>query len=375
MKIQTAQSFCLPAVLVAAFAVTAVSCSKKSAPPDAPAAVVDKDGKLHVPDASPLRKKLIVKSAESKTTPHPLSVPAAVEADPARTISVLPPATGRVVDVKIALGDRVAKGQPLLTIASADSAQAYADVAKARDAIDLAKKQYERARAVKEAGGQATKDVETAQSLLTQAQAEFDRASSRLTAIGGASGKGGARTVTVSAPIAASVVMLTVAPGQFVNDPNAAMMSLSNVDSVLVTANVPENQVGQVQPGQSVDIALPALPNEVLHGTVQSVDNVLSADTRRQKARIVFANADGKLKPNMYATATFLLPQTAQVFVPQSAVLMNNDSTSVFVETAPWTFERRKVELGADEGDSSRVLSGLNAGERVVTQGGVLIND
>ncbi|MBR0345286.1 MAG: efflux RND transporter periplasmic adaptor subunit, partial [Rudaea sp.] len=224
-------------------------------------------------------------------------------------------------------------------------------------------------------GGQATKDVETAQSLLTQAQAEFDRASSRLTAIGGASGKGGARTVTVSAPIAASVVMLTVAPGQFVNDPNAAMMSLSNVDSVLVTANVPENQVGQVQPGQSVDIALPALPNDVLHGTVQSVDNVLSADTRRQKARIVFANADGKLKPNMYATATFLLPQAAQVFVPQSAVLMNNDSTSVFVETAPWTFERRKVELGADEGDSSRVLSGLNAGDRVVTQGGVLIND
>ena len=193
MKIQTAQSFCLPAVLVAAFAVTAVSCSKKSAPPDAPAAVVDKDGKLHVPDASPLRKKLIVKSAESKTTPHPLSVPAAVEADPARTISVLPPATGRVVDVKVALGDRVAKGQPLLTIASADSSQAYADVANARDAIDLAKNQYERARAVKEAGGQATKDVETAQSLLTQAQAEFDRASSRLTAIGGASGKGGAR--------------------------------------------------------------------------------------------------------------------------------------------------------------------------------------
>ncbi len=77
----------------------------------------------------------------------------------------------------------------------------------------------------------------------------------------------------------------------------------------------------------------------------------------------------------MYATATFLLPQPAQVFVPQSAILMNNDSTTVFVEVAPWTFERRTVELGYDEGDDARILNGLKSGERVIVKGGVLIND
>lgn len=375
MKIHATRSFCLPAMLAVAFAVTTASCGKKSTPPEAPATLVDKDGKLHVPDASPLRKKLLVETVVSKNAPHALSVPAAVEADPARSIPVLAPTTGRIVDVKVALGDPVGKGQTLLTIASGDSAQAYSDVDKARDALDLARRQLDRARAVKDAGGEAARDVEAAQSAMNQAQAEYDRANSRLASLGSMGGKGGARTITVSAPIAANVTTLAVAPGQFVNDATMAMMTLSNIDRVYVTANVPENQAGLVAAGQSVDVALAAFPGDVLHGTVQSVDNVLAADTRRQKARIVFGNADGRLKPNMYATATFQLPQAPQVFVPQSALLMNNDSVTVFVETAPWTFERRKVVLGFDEGVDARIASGLTAGERVVVKGGVLIND
>ncbi len=63
------------------------------------------------------------------------------------------------------------------------------------------------------------------------------------------------------------------------------------------------------------------------------------------------------------------------MFVPQSALLMNNDSTTVFVEVAPWTFERRIVELSYDEGVDARVLKGLKGGERVVVAGGVLLND
>ena len=69
------------------------------------------------------------------------------------------------------------------------------------------------------------------------------------------------------------------------------------------------------------------------------------------------------------------VPQPAQVFVPESALLMDNDSTTVFVEVAPWTFERRTVELSYDEGTGVRVLQGLKAGDRVVVAGGVLLDD
>jgi cobalt-zinc-cadmium efflux system membrane fusion protein len=86
-------------------------------------------------------------------------------------------------------------------------------------------------------------------------------------------------------------------------------------------------------------------------------------------------NADGALKSNMFATATFQVPQPKALLVPQSALLMNNDSVTVFVEVSPWAFARRTVELGQDEGGDARILNGLRPGERVVVAGGVLIND
>ena len=61
--------------------------------------------------------------------------------------------------------------------------------------------------------------------------------------------------------------------------------------------------------------------------------------------------------------------------MPESALLMNNDNTSVFVEVAPWTFERRTVDLSYDESGDTRVLKGVKAGDRVIVRGGVLLND
>jgi cobalt-zinc-cadmium efflux system membrane fusion protein len=81
------------------------------------------------------------------------------------------------------------------------------------------------------------------------------------------------------------------------------------------------------------------------------------------------------LKPNMFANASIDIPQPEQVFIPQSALLMNNDSITVFVEVSPWTFERRTVDISYDESDGTRVLKGLKQGDRVIVRGGVLLND
>ena len=77
----------------------------------------------------------------------------------------------------------------------------------------------------------------------------------------------------------------------------------------------------------------------------------------------------------MFATVNLFLPQPSEIIIPVTAVLMNNDTTSVYIETAPWIFERREVKLGLEDGDNIRVLSGLKLGERVVTAGGIFVND
>jgi cobalt-zinc-cadmium efflux system membrane fusion protein len=298
-----------------------------------------------------------------------------VEADPARTANVLPALTGKVVALKVGLGDHVTRGQLLAVIDSGDFAQANADVDKARDALDLAKKSAMRAQGVKEAGGVAQKDLEAAQSSYNQALAEFNRAQTRLNAVGGASGAGAARTMNVIAPMSGYITALSISPGAYVNDVTATMMTIANLEQVWITANVPESDVGAVAKGQAVEARLSAYPDEAFHGTVSFISPVLQADTRRNLVRVAMANPDGRLKPNMFAQASFAIPQPAQVFVPASALLMNNDSTTVFVEVAPWTFVRRTVELGYDEHGDARVLKGLQQGDRVIVRGGVLLND
>jgi cobalt-zinc-cadmium efflux system membrane fusion protein len=77
----------------------------------------------------------------------------------------------------------------------------------------------------------------------------------------------------------------------------------------------------------------------------------------------------------MFANAKFHIPQNSAVFVPNSALLMDNDNTIVLVELAPWTFVKRTVLPGYGEGDGTRIDQGLNPNDRIVVRGGVLIND
>ncbi len=337
---------------------------------------VHKGDQIFIPENSALRSRLNVQPVAVKSTPQNLQLPAMVEADPARTVNILPPLAGKVVKLNASLGDHVVKGQPLLVIDSGDLAQAYADDDKARSALDHAKRTLERSRSVHEAGGGPLKDLEQAESDYAQADAEFNRAEDRLSQIGvQPKPHGKSRLLTVIAPVTGTITALTTASGSFANDPTASLMTISNLDSVWVTAMVPETDIAMVAKGQSVEVSFSAYPDQVFQSRVSFVSDVVDADTRRTKVRIAFANPQCKFKPNMFATATFKIPQKSAVYVPNSALLMDNDSTTVLVEVAPWTFAKRQVFPGYGEADDTRIDQGLQQGERIVVKGGVLLHD
>ena len=122
-------------------------------------------------------------------------------------------------------------------------------------------------------------------------------------------------------------------------------------------------------------MALEAYPGKVLHGKVLFVSDVVEPDSRRDKVRIAFANPDLALKPNMFGTVTLAGTAQSQVILPTSALLMNNDRTTVFVETGDWVFERRVVDPSLEDGPEVAIGSGVKAGEQVVVNGGLLLND
>jgi membrane fusion protein, heavy metal efflux system len=338
--------------------------------------LVREGARISVPDGSPLRSKLTIGPAAQREIQRKLVLPAVVEADPARTVKVLPPVTGRVTELKVQLGERVVQGQELAVIDSGDLAQAYSDIEKARSVLTLTKKALDRQLGLEKAGGAAIKDREQAQSDYDQAVAELERAQSRLRAIGvPADQKEQSRLLTLKAPVAGSVIDLQVARGAFLNDPTAAIMTIADLGTVWVTANVPEKDTALVTPGQDVEVVFSAYPGEVFAGKVLFISDVLDPDTRRTKIRIAFENPDMKLKPNMFADATFLAPRQIKQVVPTQALVLKNETDEVFVEVAPWTFEARPVEVGFQQGDQAVVERGLNAGERIVVKGGVLLND
>ena len=338
--------------------------------------LIREGARISVPDGSPLRGKLTIGPVAQREIQRKLVLPAVVEADPARTVKVLPPVTGRVTDLKVQLGERVVQGQELAVIDSGDLAQAYADIEKARSVLTLTKKALDRQLGLEKAGGAAIKDREQAQNDYDQAVAELERAQSRLRAIGvPADQKEQSRLLTLKAPAAGSVIDLQVARGAFLNDLTAAIMTIANLGTVWVTANVPEKDTALVTTGQDVDVVFYAYPGEVFAGKVLFISDVLDPDTRRTKIRIAFDNPDMKLKPNMFADATFLAPRQTMQVVPTRALVLKEETDRVFVEVAPWTFEARPVEVGFQQGDQAVVEHGLKAGERIVVKGGVLLND
>ena len=355
----------------------ALAACHKPASNDAGAGAMftDDHGLLTVPAGSPLRTHMAIEPVGGGEQAGAVELPAQIAADPARVANVVAPLTGKVVALKVGLGARVRRGQVLAILASGDAAGAYADAEKAADTADLAQKALDRAKGVKAAGGSADKDLEVAQSAFNQAQAELARTRTRLAALNGAGGSGRTHDLVLTAPQDGVVTTLALSLGQQITDPTAVLMTVANTDHVFVTANAPESAVGQFAAGADAAITLAGDPDHPLHGKISEADALLQPDTRRQRIRISLPNPGGRLLPNMYASVRLAARAAGGVFVPQSALLMNNDATTVLVEVRPWVFQRRAVKIGDETETTARVLTGLQPGERVVVKGGVLLDD
>ncbi|MGL5742683.1 MAG: hypothetical protein ACRCXC_09130 [Legionella sp.] len=132
--------------------------------------------RIIVPENSPLRKQIVVQVVQMTKAPHHVVLPGMVEADPTRTVNILPPATGHLIDLNVQLGEDVKQTHVLATMQSAGIAQADADVAKALIVLKQTQEALNRAQKVNKAGGNAVKDIEQTQSNYSQALAEMVRA-------------------------------------------------------------------------------------------------------------------------------------------------------------------------------------------------------
>jgi cobalt-zinc-cadmium efflux system membrane fusion protein len=312
--------------------------------------------------------------------------PGKIEANPTRVSKVVLPVTGRVVNVFVHIGDAVAKDQPLLDVQSpdADGAEsaylsAQATIRQAESTLAKAQADYDRSTDLFAHDAVARKEVLADENTLTQAKAALAQAEAveqqtvrRLNVLGLRPGAFDERLI-VRAPNAGKVLEMSVAPGQFVNDQNAALMTIADLTTVWVTSQVPESYIRFVQLGERIDISLVAYPDETFEGKVSRIADTVDPQTRTVKVQAEMNNRAGRLRPEMYGSIHHIESMAATTVVPQGAVVQIGGTAAVFVQRSPGQFERRTVAVGKPTGTVIRVSHGLSTGDVVVIDGAMLL--
>lgn len=343
-----------------------------AAPPPPPVLERRLGGQVFVPETSPLRGKLVVGPAKTESVQRHLVTPASVEADPARLAKIAPPLAGRVVKLLVKFGDEVKQGQPLFAMSSSELVAAQSEYLKAQSAFAQSERTVARQKDLLQHGIGSQRELEQAQTERDTAKSELARAGIRLRLLGIEPGNLGG-TLTVPSPIGGRVVELQTSNGQYLNDPALIVMIVADLSTVWVTANVQERDLRRVHVGDDATASFAAYPGELFEGKVLFVGDLLDPETRTIKVRVAYDNTKSMFKPGMFATATFRSKAAMELVVPTASVVLSGEQSGVYVEVAPWTFERKTVEVGEQMGDKIVVTRGLAAGDRIVTANAVLL--
>ncbi len=250
--------------------------------PSEPELMVRQGDKIIIPEGSALRSRLNVAAASSQAVNPKLLLPAIVESDPARTAAVLTPLSGRLIALKVALGDRVSRGQVVAIIDSPDLGQAYDDNEKAADAFKLTEKNLGAPGGAEQAGRGVGPGLGSSEERLRpsrrgiHADPGAPENARRFRRGKVAEAKSASRELSVTAPVGGSVTALNVAPGNMINDPTQPLMTIADLSTIWVTAMVPEKDIAGVSKNQEAQVTLAAYPDRVLHGKVLFVSRMSS---------------------------------------------------------------------------------------------------
>lgn len=309
--------------------------------------------------------------------PEPLAeaLNARLAYDDNHTARVFSPVAGRVLRIRTEMGKRVKAGDPLLVLDSPDFAAAVADSAKADADLVHKQKAYERARQLLEAQGMARKDVEAAEADMRQAEAEALRARAHMKNLNSSALTPQGEFI-LRAPVSGVVSERLASVGSEVRpDASSPLFVITDPKRLWLQIDLPERQLDKVRIGQPVFIEVDAYPGETFPGWISVIGETLDPVTRRIAVRCEVHDDQQKLKPEMFARATPMADGNARLpRIPNTALVTQGLNSYLFVEQSPGVLQRRLVTLAMQGSDYSYVKDGLQAGERVVTSGALLLN-
>jgi cobalt-zinc-cadmium efflux system membrane fusion protein len=322
--------------------------------------------------------------------------------DDDRTTPVFSPYSGRVTRLFAKAGDHVDKGAPLLALEASEFVQGQNDLIAAAAALNTAhsqlklaaineKRQHElydaKAGALKD-WQQAQADLDSAKNTVRSAEIALAAVRNRLHILGKSdreiddleTAKKMDPQAIVTAPIGGTVIQRQVGLGQYINSTAAGastpVFSIGDLSVVWLVANVRETDAPLMHVGAPVDVHVLAYPGRVFKAKLTYVAPAIDANTHRLPVRAEVENADGALKPEMFASFSIMTGNAvAASAVPQGSVIYEGDVAHVWVAHDDKSLSLRQIHTGRTDADGMvEVLAGLEPGEKVVTSGSLFID-
>ena len=303
-----------------------------------------------------------------------LTANGAITFDANHVAIVAPRAEGRVTAVRADLGQEVVKGQVLAILESPEVGQTRGDLARARAAVSVAKRNYEREKRLYEQEISPQKEMLDAEVLYRTAEADLSSATAKLSTYGALTGAGG--SYGLQSAVSGTVVERNATPGQIVG-PTAPLFTVADLTHVWITVDVYEADLQRIHTGAAALVTSATYPRERFAGRVTFAGGVVDTVSRTVKVRVVVENAGRRLRPGMYAQAQIVAPSgkaVTGVTVPTDAVQELNGRSVVFVASElPGRFVARRVALASTgtsaSGNRALVVEGLRPGDRVAVKG------
>ncbi len=302
---------------------------------------------------------VIVEAISVSTASMPQMITAVGSLRSDESVTLRPEVAGRVVAIGFDEGRPVAKNSMLVRL---DPAVNAAEVQQAKANLTLAKSKYERAVDLQKQGFISGQARDEAENNLKVAEAAEALAAARL-----------AKT-DIRAPFSGIIGLRSVSIGDYVKE-GQDMVNLESIDPLKVDFRVPEIYLKQVQVGQTLELALDALPGKTYQGKVTAINPLVDAAGRAIVIRALVKNADTALRPGMFARVKLLTREALDaIVVPEQALVPQGEDQYVF-RVVDGKAVRTKVEVGQRRDSRVEILKGIAAGDTIVTAGQIKIRD
>ena len=332
------------------------------------------------PDQLPHLKIVQVRKAVWSTTVHTTGT---VDWDADHTTQAITQVNGPIARLLVDMGTLVAADQPLLYVSSPDVANAIVTYRKAQNHLVYATKTLARTKDLLDHQVIAVKDLEAAEQDYNDAGSDVQNSLQALKIFGvtqqeldDAQRQGVTINpqLAVRSPIAGMVVQKLVSPGLVIQAGTTACFTISDISTVWVQGHIYDRDLDAIHVGDVVEETNSSF-QETFRGTVSYIGALLDPATRTTSVRIVTKNPQGMLKKDMFVDAVIHTKSARSLLsVPTSAILRNDENLPfVYVEAATGQFAQRLVNVGAQQGDETEIVSGAKEGEQIVAEGSVFL--